>query len=69
VARKRKKQETHILFAVTYEDGSVVQITIDRHALRSGDHVARIIAGEWQRDGRIPEGKITSVSRMRFGGG
>jgi hypothetical protein len=28
-----------------------------------------IIAGEWQRDGRIPEGKIISVSRMRLVGG
>jgi hypothetical protein len=32
-------------------------------------HVARIIAGELQRDRRIPEGKIISVSRMRLANG
>jgi hypothetical protein len=33
--------------------------------LRAGDHIARVIAGEWQRGGRIPEGKIIRVRRER----
>jgi hypothetical protein len=69
VARNSKKQQRPILFAVIYEDGSTIHITLDQRTARAGDHVARIIAGELQRDRRIPEGKIISVSRMRLANG
>jgi hypothetical protein len=69
VARNSKKQQRPILFVVIYEDGSTIHITLDQRTARAGDHVARIIAGELQRDRRIPEGKIISVSRMRLANG
>jgi hypothetical protein len=61
------KQPTHVSFVVEYEDGRTSSITIDQYTLRTGDHVARIVAREWQDAGRIPAGKIKSV-RRGFGG-
>lgn len=58
-----KSTRQDVLFLVEYEDGSQATISIDRFTLRSGDHIARIIAGEWQRGGRIPDGKIKAVRR------
>ena len=58
------KKAEGILFSVEYEDGRTARMTIDRHTLRNGDHVARIIAGERQRAGKIPEGKIKGVRRV-----
>jgi hypothetical protein len=57
------RSEPGVTFVVEYEDGSKVHINIDRFTLRSGDHVARLIAGERQRAGLIPEGEIKSVKR------
>ena len=54
---------------VEYEDGRTTTITIDRWTLRSGDHVARIVAGEWQQGGRIPEGDQISAAGTRPGAG
>ena len=59
----RKQQDQGTRFIVEYEDGRTASITIDRSTLRSGDHVARIVAGERQRGGEIPDGEIKSVRR------
>jgi hypothetical protein len=61
------KRETNIPFIVEYEDGRTAQITIDGWTLLPGDHVARFVAEEWQRVGRIPEGKISQIRRARPG--
>jgi hypothetical protein len=45
-----KKQED-IAFVATYENGSTEVFSIDRFTLLSGDHVAKIVAGEWQSGG------------------
>ena len=50
-------------FVATFEDGQKAHFDIDRFTLRGGDHLARFIAGERQREGRLPEGKIVSVQR------
>ena len=57
-------QENHrITFAATYEDGREISFSVDRFTLQSGDYVARIIAGERQKEGQLPPGKIISVRR------
>ncbi len=50
-------------FAVTYEDGRTVHISIDHHTLRDGDKVAWIVARERQQKGEIPPGSIVGVKR------
>jgi hypothetical protein len=50
-------------FIVEYRDGSKAHFDVDQPTLRSGDHVARIIAGEMQRRGSLPAGEIVSVKR------
>ena len=52
-----------IAFIAKYEDGSEDYFRVSRHDLSSGDHVARLIAGEWQRGGRLKPGKIVRVFR------
>ena len=52
-----------IAFVAEYEDGSTDYFRVDRSTLRSGDHVARLVAGEWQRGGRLKPGKIVRVYR------
>jgi hypothetical protein len=58
-----QKDDSDIAFIVEYEDGRRAEITIARRTLLPGDHVARFVAEEWQRGGRIPEGKISHVRR------
>ena len=58
-----RKKNRDVPFFVTLDDGSEHSITIDPFVLRNGDHIARIVAGEWQRDGKIPPGKIVKVRR------
>jgi hypothetical protein len=44
--------------------GRTELFNIDKFTLRSGDHIARIIAGERQSGGQLPAGKIASVKRL-----
>ena len=55
--------QTHIHFIVEYADGSTARMIIDGSLLDEGDDVARIIAGQRQQVGALPEGKIKSVRR------
>jgi hypothetical protein len=57
------KQPSRIGFVVEYKDGKRRRFSINRYALLSGDHLARIIAGEKQRDGTLPQGDIASIKR------
>jgi hypothetical protein len=59
-----KKTNFDVVFVATYDDGRSESFNIDKFTLRSGDHVARLIAGEWQPGGRLPAGKIVSVKRL-----
>jgi hypothetical protein len=52
-----------IAFIAEYDDGSEDYFRVDRWTLRSGDYIARIVAGEWQRGGRLKPGKIVRVYR------
>ena len=52
-----------IAFIAKYDDGSEDYFQVYRHDLTSGDHVARLIAGEWQRAGRLKPGTIIRVFR------
>jgi hypothetical protein len=47
-----------VAFIVEFEDGSTGRITIDEFTLRSGEHVARIVAAE-----RNPGRKVKHVRR------
>ena len=59
----KRKRDEGVAFDVTFDDGSVQQIAIDTFTLRTGDHVARVIAREWQSGGRLPNKPIVSVKR------
>jgi hypothetical protein len=52
-----------IAFVAEYDDGSKDYFRVPRSALERGDHIARIIAGEWQRGGRLKLGNIVRVYR------
>jgi hypothetical protein len=55
--------DNDVRLVAEYDDGLKVHFTIDRCALEQGDHVARIIARDRQRDGSLPRGTIKTVSR------
>jgi hypothetical protein len=61
----RRKRDTNIMFAVSYEDGRTAYITISPKLLQPGENVARIVARERQERGEIPQGEIASVKRVR----
>ena len=57
-----------IVFIAEYEDGSKERFDIDRFTLGRGDHVARVVAGELQREPiwkerRLKPGNIVRVYR------
>ena len=58
-----KKKSGYVTFKVLFEDGTTAWVSIDQFTLRTGDHIARIVAGEWQRDGRLPDKPIKTVKR------
>ena len=58
-----KLSSDRISFIAEYEDGGTATFSIDKWTLQKGDHVAVIIAGERQRAGHIPKGKIKQVRR------
>jgi hypothetical protein len=58
----RKHNDVH--FAVAYDDGRELTMTVDRHSLERGDHVVRTIARERQAKGELPAGNITNVRRL-----
>ena len=61
-------QPSSVRFIVTYEDGSHDYMSVPAATLRSGDHVARVVAGEKQRAGELRRGEITGVRRDYSGG-
>lgn len=58
-----KKDTGMVRFKAVYEDGSSAIFSLPLFDLRSGDHIARVIAREMQDGGRLPPGKIISVER------
>jgi hypothetical protein len=61
---RKKKPSEGIAFIVRMNTGTEYRLLIDTFTLRSGDHVARVIAKEHQRLGQIPKGEITEVRRV-----
>ena len=59
----RKKKSGIIRFAAIYEDGKKAKFSIDTFTLRSGDRIAIVVAGERQRAGQLPSGRIVRVER------
>ena len=57
------EQNNRVTFIATFEDGRQLSFTVDKFTLTGGDYVARIIAGERQKAGELPPGKIMSVAR------
>ena len=60
-----KRANDDVRFEAVYEDGRTFYFSIDSGTLRSGDHVARIIARERQASGELPAGHIANVRRDR----
>ena len=53
-------------FIVEFEDGTRDYFFIDPPTLRTGDHVARIIARNRQAEGNLPKKPIKSVTRSKW---
>ena len=50
-----------LTFCVEYDDGTIAHFSIDPDTMRRGNHVARLIAIDRQREGAIPPGEIKDV--------
>jgi hypothetical protein len=59
----RRKPPAKVRFIVEFEVGSSSSFIVDEYTLRTGDHVAVVVAGERQRKGELRAGKIKSVRR------
>jgi hypothetical protein len=53
-------------FIVEFEDGTRDYFFIDTPTLRTGDHVARIVARNRQAEGKLPKKPIKSVTRSKW---
>jgi len=53
-------------FIVEFEDGTRDYFFIDPPTLRTGDHVARIVARNRQAEGKLPKKPIKSVTRSKW---
>ncbi|HEX2727891.1 MAG TPA: hypothetical protein VHN20_18870 [Beijerinckiaceae bacterium] len=62
---ERRKRDTNIMFAVTYDNGQSAYVTISPKKLQHGDHLVRQLLREHQEQGSIPNGQIASVKRVR----
>jgi hypothetical protein len=54
-----------VVFEVILTDGTTARMSIDSPSLRSGDHVAYVIAGERKRAKLIPDKEIKSIRRVQ----
>jgi hypothetical protein len=54
-----------VAFVAEYEDGRIIEFSIDRWTLSLGEYAARIIARERQGKGELPPGEIRAVRRSR----
>lgn len=52
-----------VAFAVEYEDGRTARMFVSQWDVRSGDDAIGIIAGDRQREGSLPKGKIKKFKR------
>jgi hypothetical protein len=52
-----------VTFVAEYKDGTKEYFRIDPGTLERGDHVARIIAREWQVEGKLKKDEINRVYR------
>jgi hypothetical protein len=56
----------HVRFIAEYEDGSEEVFAVPQCTLDQGPgalSIARVVAGEWQRDGYLKQGTIVRVRR------
>jgi hypothetical protein len=52
-----------IAFTAEYEDGRTARLYVSQWDVRDGDDVVRVIAGDRQREGSLPKGKIKRFKR------
>ena len=62
---QRRTRDTHVMYAVRYEDGRSAYIRVSSEAARHGNMVVLDIARERQDASEIPAGTITSVKQVR----
>ena len=62
---QRRLRDTHILFAVRYQDGRSAYVRVAPAIADDGDYRVIAIAREQQERGEIPDGTITGVKRVR----
>jgi hypothetical protein len=62
--RMTHNRAADVTFIVEYQDGRTARVSVNRTTLRAGAHVARFVAEEWPRNGRIPEGNIKQLKQV-----
>jgi hypothetical protein len=62
---RRRTRDTHVLFAIRYDDGRSAYIRVSQTKLEHGDGAARSIALQKQEAGEIPAGDITEIKRVK----
>jgi hypothetical protein len=58
------RRTEQVLFEVTFTDGTTARMSIDSPALRSGDDVAYVIAGERRRARLLPDKEVKRIRRV-----
>jgi hypothetical protein len=62
---RNRSRDTHVLFAVRYEDGRCAYIRVAPKTAEHGTFVVMDVAAEHQLRGEIPPGRITGVRPVR----
>ena len=58
------RRTEHVVFEITFTDGSTARMAISDKALLSGDQIAYVIAGERQQAKLLPNKEIKSMRRV-----
>ena len=62
---RSRTRDTHVLFAMRFDNGRSAYIRVSPTKLEHGDAAVRSIALEKQKAGEIPAGNITEIKRVK----
>jgi hypothetical protein len=58
------RRTEHVVFEITFTDGSNARMAVSDKALLNGDQIAYVIAGERQQAKLLPNKQIKSMRRV-----
>ena len=65
IAYRKSFRTNSVMFAAHYDDGRTAYFVIEDHGKPSEDYLASTVARGRQESGDLPDGKITTVKRVR----